>query len=165
MFRSLLIICIISFLGIGCEKKNDGKDPIASLFGSSGAGLLLAAAIQTGSNFNRANCGFSAIDLPEGSYEAHPGTTGSNSSSLSATNRLNHWGFQEFIPPSFGTYTVTSNLLGNLTTVDGDIYLWKNRCPLSESASVGAFNDADGDLGSDEITFDQARPIRFGSAF
>ncbi|TGK29094.1 hypothetical protein EHQ12_15310 [Leptospira gomenensis] len=57
------------------------------------------------------------------------------------------------MPPVFGTYTVTSNILGDLTTVDGDIYLWKNRCPLSESASVGAFNDADGSFGSDEITF------------
>ncbi|EKO79422.1 hypothetical protein LEP1GSC068_2310 [Leptospira sp. Fiocruz LV3954] len=53
-----------------------------------------------------------------------------------------------------GTFTVTSNVLGNLTAVNGDVFLWKNRCPLTEGASIASVNGGNGDQGSDEITFE-----------
>ncbi|WP_061206561.1 hypothetical protein [Leptospira santarosai] len=156
MIRILLVSLLIS-ITVNCKKDDEQQNSLMNLLVTS----AIVNGINSNNGFSKAACGFSSNDLSEGAYTANPGSSGSTTSTLGLTQaaKIRHnswyqWGFQEFLMDASGTFTVTSNVLGNLTAVNGDIFLWKNRCPLTEGASIASVNGGNGDQGSDEITFE-----------
>ncbi|TGL76864.1 hypothetical protein [Leptospira yasudae] len=155
MIRILLAALLIS-IAVSC-KKGEEQNPMTNLLITS----TIANAIEHSNGFSRTDCGFSSADLSEGFYTSNPGASGSTTGTLGIgqsgkirQNAWYQWGFQEFLMDASGTFTVTSNVLGNLTAVGADLYLWKNKCPLTEEASIASVNGGNGEGGSDEITFE-----------